>query len=185
MSLIKFNISWEEDNATFRDIEVLTAQSFYDLHVCIKQAFQFPENMEASFFMTDDRWQKEREISSVVEKNLRDAPALSMKKTPIGALMQDPHQKFVYVCNHPKAWVLLLEVISLLEDGKPTIVYPRITKNEGLSPSQIGLHHKEKDVVVETLELYDLQDRDGFGDEGEDEIADDHEVDDNNFTDDL
>ena len=43
MSLLKFNISWNEDNAIFRDVEVLTNQSFYDLHTCIKKNFQLPE----------------------------------------------------------------------------------------------------------------------------------------------
>ena len=186
MSLLKFNISWDEDNATFRDVEVLTSQSFYELHQCIKTNFQFAEKMEASFFMTDDLVIKGKEISSTVEKNLRDAPALSMRKTPIGALMNDPHQRFMYECVHPKNWMLNLEVISLTEFNGDESKYPRCTKSEGVSPSQFGILGKEKDAVAETLELYDLAgDADGYGDEGEDEVANDEDFGDNNFTEDL
>lgn len=184
MSLIKFKISWDEDNATFRDVEVLTSQSFYDLHQCIKTNFQFAETMEASFFMTDDLVIKGKEISSTVEKNLRDAPALSMRKTPIGALMNDPHQRFIYECIHPKSWTLLLEVISLKEFKGEVNTFPRCTKSEGVSPSQFGILGKEKDAVAETLELYDLAgDADGYGDEGEDEIISEEDL--GNFTEDL
>ncbi len=186
MSLLKFNISWNEDNAIFRDMEVLTNQSFYDLHTCIKKNFQLPENMEASFFMTDDYWLKGKEISSIVEKNLRDAPALSMRKTPIGALMNDPHQKFLYECDHVKGWTFHLEVISLKEFLMDSDMFPRCTKSEGISPSQLGVNNKEKDVVMETLELYDLADgEDGYGDEGEDESSSDDDGGDENYTDDL
>ena len=184
MSLLKFTISWDEDNATFRDVEVLTNQSFHDLHTCIKTAFQFPDTMEASFFMTDNFIHKGREISSTVEKNLRDAPALSMRKTPIGALMNDPHQQFIYECVHPKNWTLHLEVISLKEFLMDSDHFPRVTKSEGISPSQFGVLGKEKDAVMETLEIYDLAgDAEGYGDEGEDEVISDEDM--GNFTEDL
>ena len=184
MSLLKFTISWDEDNATFRDVEVLTNQSFHDLHTCIKTAFQFPETMEASFFMTDNFIHKGKEISSTVEKNLRDAPALSMRKTPIGALMNDPHQQFIYECVHPKNWTLHLEVISLKEFLMDSDQFPRVTKSEGISPSQFGILGQEKDAVMETLEIYDLAgDADGYGDEGEDEVISDEDM--GNFTEDL
>jgi hypothetical protein len=188
MSLLKFKVCWEEDDATYRSIEILSAQTFMELHTCIKTAFQLPADMEASIFVSNDRWTKEKEISSVVEKNLRDAPALSMKKTPIAALINDPHQKFVYECVHPKAWVFLIDLTTL--SPIPTLQkdYPICVISEGISPSQFGSAKPEKDAVVDILELYDLDDKDGFGDEGEDEISNDAEEDtshNDNFTDDL
>jgi hypothetical protein len=169
MSLIKFRISWEEDDASFRDMEILSAQSFYELHEGIKKHFQLPAEMEASIYVSDDRWIRGREISSTVEKNLRDAPALSMKKTAVGALMLNPDQKFVYQCVHAKSWVFLLDTLTLLPDPSILREYPICVKSEGISPSQLGLIPTEKDSVVEIEERYDLASRDGFGDEGDDE----------------
>jgi len=169
MSLIKFRISWEEDDASFRDMEILSAQSVYELHEGIKKHFQLPADMEASIYVSDDRWIRGREISSTVEKNLRDAPALSMKKTAVGALMLNPDQKFVYQCVHAKAWVFLLDTLTLLPDPGVLREYPICVKSEGISPSQLVLIQTEKDRVVEIEERYDLASRDGFGDEGEDE----------------
>jgi len=172
MSLIKFRVSWSEDDSTFRDIEILSGQMYYDLHMIIKKELLMPADMEASFYVSDDAWKQGRQISSVVEKNLRDAVALSMKKTPIGALIVDPHQKFLYECDHPKAWVFYLELITLLPEPASIEMYPRCIKTEGISPTQLGIVPLVKDSVMEVEERYDLgSDEEGFGDEGEDETG--------------
>lgn len=169
MSLIKFKICWKDDDNIFRDIEILSGQSYYDLHTILKKEFQLPADMEASIFVSNLQWKKEREISSTVEKNLRDAPALSMKKTQIGALIIDPHQRFVYECMHPKAWVFLLELVTLEQEPMRIDLLPRCTKSEGISPALIGVIPTQKDSVMEIEERYDLnKDEEGFGDEGED-----------------
>lgn len=170
MSLIKFKVSWSEDDSTFRDIEILSGQSYFDLHTIIKKELQLPADMEASFYVSDDVWKRGRQISSTVEKNLRDAVALSMKKTPIGALIVDPHQKFVYECEHVKGWIFYLDLITLLPEPIKTEIYPRLVKSEGISPSQLGIVPLVKDAVMEVEERYDLNsDEEGYGDEGEDE----------------
>lgn len=172
MSLIKFKVSWEEDDATYRNIEIVSNQTYYDLHTCIKFAFQLPETMEASFYLSNDKWTKEKEISSTVEKNLRDAPALSMKRTPLGALITEVDQKYIYECVHPKKWVFHLELTALRPMPDLMKNYPVCVKSEGISPSQFGVTGREKDAVVEIEEKYDLgSDEDGFGDEGEDEVG--------------
>lgn len=188
MSLLKFKVYWEDDSDIFRDIEILSAQSFYEFHQCIKTHFQLPEVLEASFYLADDRYIKGREISSTIEKNLRDAPALSMKKTPLGALMNDPHQKFVYVCMNDKQWHFNLDVITFKEDHPDTHLFPRCVRSEGLSPSQFGMGMNNKPGVMEVEEKYDLASRDGFGDEGEEEDSQEdfaEEGGDDNYTDDL
>lgn len=176
MSLLKLRISWSEDDTTFRDIEILSGQTYDELHTILKKEWGLPADMQASFFVSDDLWRKGKEISSTVEKNLRDAVALSMKKTPIGALIVDPHQKFVYVCDHPKAWEFHIDLLTLLKEPADTDAFPRCTKVEGLSPALLGVLPTPKDSVIEVEERYDLnQDEEGFGDEGEGETSEEEE----------
>lgn len=168
MSLILFRVSWNEDDSIFRDIEILSGQTYFDLHENIKLSLQMPADMHASFYVSDDSWRKGRQISSSVEKNLRDAIALSMKKTPIGALINDPHQKFVYECDHPKEWVFYVDLITLMNDPVKTDLFPRCVKTEGMSPTQLGAVPILKDTVMELEERYDLnKGEEGFGDEGD------------------
>ena len=172
MSLIKFRVSWSEDDSTFRDVEILSGQTYYDLHLIIKKELLMPADMEASFYVSDDLWRKGRQISSIVEKNLRDAVALSMKRTAIGALIVDPHQKFVYECDHLKGWIFYIDMITLLPEPIQTDVFPRCIKSEGISPTQLGIVPTEKDSVMEIEERYDLNsDEEGYGDEGEEDAT--------------
>ena len=189
MSLLRIKVCWEEDDATYRTIEILSNQTFWELHQCIKTAFQLPADMESVTYVSNDKWLREKAISSIVEKNLRDAPALSQKKTPIGALINEPHQKFLYESIHAKGWIFHIEVITL--SPVPTIrrEYPICVISEGISPSQFGIAKPEKDAVVDILEMYDLDNKDGFGDEGDDtdlpEASEEELGNDDNFTDDL
>ncbi|MGI9192187.1 MAG: hypothetical protein ACR2IL_08680 [Chitinophagaceae bacterium] len=172
MSLLRLKAYWEDDDATFRVLEILSTQSYYELHEGLKKALQLPADMEASLFICDARGMKGREVSSTVEKNLRDAPALSMKKTPIAALINDPHQLFRYECAHPKAWVFIIELVLMLPDPTKPAQYPIFLQSEGMSPSQFGIlpGDENKEKIIDILEMFDIgaDDEEGddlFGDE--------------------
>ena len=190
MSLINLKISWEEDNSTYRSVEILSDQTFYELHTCIKFIFQMPEKMEASMFVSNHKWAKETEISSVVEKNIRGAAALSMKKTPIGALISDPHQKFIYESDHVKKWRLLIEIITLSPVPSKPKSYPVCILSEGVSPTQFGIKDLEKELLVDAEEKFDVpSSEEGYGEEGEEDMnstdGEDEVGGDDNFTDEL
>lgn len=155
MSLLKFKVSWEEDDSTYRNIELNSSQSFYDFHTCIKQSFEFPATIEAFFYISDSKRNKGKAISSIVEKNLRDAPSLSMKKTPVGALVNDPEQSFIYECVHPKKWSFYIEIITIKAGDGDIKKYPYCTKSEGISPAQLG-NPNEKDSVMDLLGSFKL-----------------------------
>ncbi|HNF71041.1 MAG TPA: hypothetical protein PLP34_01440 [Chitinophagaceae bacterium] len=176
MSLIRLKASWKEDDGIFRDLEILSGQTYFDLHLCLKKEFQLPADMEASFFTCDHHWKREREISSTVEKNIRDAAALSMKKTPVGALISDPHQKLLYVCVHPKAWIFEMELITMEHEPMRIDLYPRCVRGEGISPALLGVIPTQKDSVVEIEERYDLNsNEDGYGEDGEESQSESEE----------
>lgn len=169
MSLLRLKAYWEDDDATFRVLEMLSTQTYFELHEGLKKALQLPADMEASLFICDARGIKVREVSSTVEKNLRDAPALSMKKTPVGALINDPHQLFRYECVHPKAWVFNIELLLMLPDPATPKTYPVCIESEGMSPSQFGIlpGDESKEKIIDILEMFDI---------GADEDADEDDL---------
>jgi hypothetical protein len=177
MPIFKFKINWVEDDNIQRDIEINSFQNFYELHTIIKSAFAIPMDLEAKFFVSNDNWTRGKEICSKTEKNITDAIALSSKKTPIGALILEPNQRFIYLLENEKAWQFYLELIIIAKENSE-IILPRITRTDGISPSE--LIRKGKEVIVETDERFDLVDSDGFGDEGEttDNVLEDGAVDD-------
>ena len=170
MSLYRFRIYWEEDDLTYRDLEVGALQSLMDFSGAIIKAWDFDGKHAASFFESNDRWDRGREFSSLVMSNKKDAPALSMIKTPISALISAPNQKFVYEYDPQKHWTFLVELIGISKDADPRKVYPLLTRKEGVGPAQYGVKGMTGEKMVEVEEAYDLgadEMAEGFGSEGE------------------
>jgi len=171
MPLLKFRIYWEEDDLIYRDIEILSGQTFMDLHQAIIKAYEFDGKHTASFFVSNDKWQRQRQIASDVLVNKKDAPALSMIKTPVSALVSVPDQKFVYVYDPARNWTFLVELIGVTRDEDPRKTYPVCSRKEGLAPAQYGARgaHAEN-PMMELEEKYDLgadEMAEGFGNEGD------------------
>lgn len=170
MPLLRFRAYWEDDDQIYRDVEVRSNHSFLDLHQVILKAYEFDGKHSASFYESNDRWQRGREINSEVLVNKKDAPALSMMKTPVSALVAKPDQKFVYVYDPAKHWTFLVELIGVEKDEHPKRTYPFVLRKEGIGPSQYGVKGPGHDALMEIEEKYDLSSEDmaeGFGSEGE------------------
>ncbi|MBA3828271.1 MAG: hypothetical protein H0X33_04995 [Taibaiella sp.] len=170
MAILRFRVYWEEDDQVYRDIEIQAGQSFADLHNVILKAYEFDGKHSATFFESNDRWQRNRAISSEVLVNKKDAPALSMIKTPVTALIALPDQKFVYEYDPVKNWVFLIELIGVSKDEDHKRTYPFVLRKEGIGPSQYGIKGMGTDKMVEMEEKYDLgaeEMAEGFSNEGE------------------
>ncbi len=180
MALFKFRISWEEDNNIERDIEILSSSTFETLHAAVIQVFGLKPTWGATINVLNEAGKLSRVIDTAVEKNIKDAPALSAKKTPIGAMVSHPSQEFIYNITTEKDWSFFINLITMeLEVPDPNL-YPRMTRSEGLSPMELGGKGIVKDAVVETDDKYDLADQasdedddfgGGFGIEGGDDAG--------------
>ncbi len=170
MAVLRFRVSWEDDDQTYRDIEILGNQTFLDFHKVIISAYEFDGKHPASFYESNDKWTYGRELNSEVLVNKKDAPALSMLKTPVSALVTNPDQKFIYVYDPAKKWTFMAELIGVSKDETPRRVYPFLLRKEGIAPAQYGIKGVNPDKIMEIEEKYDLgadEMAEGFGNEGE------------------
>ncbi|MES2702893.1 MAG: hypothetical protein V4649_09655 [Bacteroidota bacterium] len=170
MTVLRFRIYWEDDDQTYRDIELLGNQTFLDFHNAINKAFEFDGKHPGSFYESNDKWIYGRQISSEVLVNKKDAPALSMLKTPVSALIALPDQKFMYVYDPVKKWTFMVELTSVSKEEVYKRVYPFLLRKEGIAPAQYGIKGVNPDKIMEIEEKYDLgaeEMAEGFGNEGE------------------
>jgi hypothetical protein len=174
MAILKFRIYFEEDDSVYRDIAIRPAQTFYDLHEAILRAYDFDSKHKATFYRSNDHWEKGREISlEVYEKDYR-VPPLEMKNTSIGSEIRIPNQKFIYHYDFNKNWSFMVELINVAKDENPKITYPSTIRIEGIAPSQYGTKGLLGEKFADVEEKYDLsQTADGFIEEGEKEEKDD------------
>ena len=170
MAILRFRVFWEDDDQTYRDIELMGNQTFMDFNKAILTGYEFDGKHASSFYESNDKWTYGREINSEVPVNKKDAPALSMVKTPVSALVTLPDQKFIYVYDPVKKWTFLVELIGVNKEETPRRVYPFILRKEGIAPAQYGIKGVSPDKIMEIEEKYDLgaeEMAEGFGDEGE------------------
>jgi hypothetical protein len=177
MAILKFRIYFEEDDSVYRDIAVKHTQSFVELHTIILKAYEFDNKHAATFFRSNDHWQRGREISlQQYDKPYKVNPLL-MAETTIGSEIKDPNQKFVYVYDFVRNWSFLVELINVSKEENAKLDYPVVIKSEGIGPSQYGTKGLVGDKLAEMEEKYDLTaGTEGFGEEGdEDDLAIDDE----------
>ena len=158
----------EEDDSVYRDIAIRHTQSFSDLHEAILKAYEFDNKHKATFFRSNDHWQKGREISlEVYDKEYKAAPLL-MRDTAIGSEIRDPNQKFIYHYDFNKNWSFLVELINVSKEENPRLIYPATVRVEGIAPSQYGTKGLLGEKFADVEEKYDLsQVGEGFVSEGE------------------
>jgi hypothetical protein len=172
MPILKFRGYFEEDETIYRDVAIRHTQSFRDLYESVLKAYEFDNKHQATFFRSNDKWQRGREITLSVYEKEYQAPPLLMDETTIGAEIRNPNQRFVLVYDFSRNWVFHLELINVAKEEDAKLSYPAITRVEGIAPSQYGTKGLLGEKFAEIEEKYDLnQGEEGFGEkdeEGED-----------------
>jgi len=168
MAVLKFRAYFEEDDAVYRDIVIKHNQTFHDLHLAILKAYEFDNKHQATFYRSNDQWQRGREISlEKYDKEYRAEP-LMMANTTIGSEIRDTNQKFVYVYDFLKNWTFLIELINVTKEESSKIIYPATSRVEGIGPQQYGTRSLLGKKFVDIEEKYELpQTSEGFVEEGE------------------
>ena len=185
MAVLRFRVYYEEDESVYRDIVIKHTQTFADLHNAILKAYEFDNKHQATFYRSNDNWQRGREITlQKYDKDYKAAP-LIMAETPIGSEIKDPNQKFIYTYDFFKGWTFLVELINVSKEETPKITYPSSIRTEGIGPAQYGTKSLLGDKFVDIEEKYDLSaGAEGFGREGDSDDDDDSEdSEDETFTD--
>src|SRR5436305_8370181 len=163
MAILKFRAYLEEDDSVYRDVAIRHTQNFYELHNGILKAFEFDNKHQATFFRSNDNWQRGREISLEKYNKPYQAEPLLMEKTTIGSEIRDTNQKFIYVYDFAKNWTYLVELINVSKEESSKITYPTTVRVEGIGPQQYGTKSLLGNKFMDIEEKYDLQnDTEGF-----------------------
>jgi hypothetical protein len=160
-------VYFEEDDSVYRDIAIRHTQNFLDLHYQILKSFDFDQKHQATFFRSNDNWQRGREISLEKYDKAYKVEPLLMAETTVGSEIKEPNQKFLYVYDFTRNWPFQLELINISKEENPKLTYPATVRTEGIAPSQYGTKSILGDRFVDVEEKYDLSAAtEGFSEEG-------------------
>ena len=176
MAILRFRIYWEDDESTYRDIAIRHSQTFNDLYLAILKSYEFDNKHKATFYRSNDTWQRGREITLEKYDKAYKAEPLIMSEVTIGSEIRDPNQKFIFEYDFNKNWHFMVELINVDKEENKKLTYPTCIRTEGIAPSQYGTKGLVDSRLAEMEEKYDLQPdamKDGFGEEGEGETESD------------
>ena len=165
MAVYKFKLFIEDNEDIYREIEILSGQTFDDFHNTIQDAYKFDKKHAAAFFVSDDYWRKDQEITlreedlpldeEEISKNV--SPKKLMSKTKIAKYIDSPRQRFMYVFDPAVKWAFCIELMKILPDN-PNGQYPVIVKSIGNPPKQYKITQLAKGELSPDLAMESLLD---------------------------
>ncbi len=130
----KFRLLSDEVEDFRRDIEIDSDATFLDLHNAILAAANYPDDQMTSFFICNDRWIKEVEITREEMDSMSEEENYTMAETVIGDLVEEEKQKLMYVFDPLGDRVFYME-LSKIEFGR-NCDSPVCIKSIGEAPAQ-------------------------------------------------
>ena len=151
MSIYKFRVVIDTEEDVFRDIEIKTDDNFRSFHESILSAFDFSEGEMASFYQSNDQWERGTEISLMdmdLPEKAKATGIQAMSATMLHDIVRDPDDKVIYVYDFLRMWCFYIELIEVRK-SRPSSIYPRVALKYGESPDQLS---KELDLFDDFLE---------------------------------
>ncbi len=172
MHAYRFRINSDDNDEFLRIIDVLANQTFEDFHNALVKTCRFKSRELASFFLCNNEWHKKQEIT-LLDMNIemeeseededdseKNSPkVLIMKDHKLNQIIDDPHQKILYVFDFLKMITLNMELIKVV-DTDEMIEYPHIVEKQ----SELHLSSKENldmmsdDLLISSDDLSDFND---------------------------
>jgi len=177
--IYKFVILSDEIDDFRRDITIDSDATFFELHEAILESVGFTKDQMTSFFVCDEDWNKEKEITLMEMDTSSDEDNYVMDSTVLSDLIEEERQKLLYVYEYlteRSFFMELREIITgksqakakcVLSKGNPPV---QATEFESLD-ERLNIrmaatnHHLEEDLYDEDdfgLDGYDEEDFDNL-----------------------
>jgi hypothetical protein len=136
--VLKFRLISNEQDDFIRDIEILDDQTYFHLHEAIQDNLHYDKSQIASFFICNQKWEKEQEITLFELSEEEAAKVLVMDNTKIGDYIQGIHDKMLYVYDVFNERLFFIELVEILEQDS-TKTYPCFSYEKGQAPQQVNI----------------------------------------------
>jgi hypothetical protein len=173
MGALKFRVllDTEQESEIFRDILIDENDNFESLYHAIISSFRFEGNQMASFYISNDDWDKGHEIS-LMDMNYGDESIDEVASVMSGAVLRDfmefSDQKVILVYDFLRMWIFLIE---LLEKTDTIVDAPTTVLSIGMAPPEdsriVNLEDDEDEFGFDEEDEFDSEDdfEDGYSDE--------------------
>ena len=117
--IYRFTLISDEVDDFIREIKIDSEATFFDLHEAILKAAGYKDDQMTSFFICDDDWEKDQEITLEDMGSSSEEDSYIMRETRLSDLVEDEKQKLLYVFD-PLAERVIYQVRVWQTDRKST-----------------------------------------------------------------
>ena len=128
--IYKFVIISDEEDDFRRDILIDSDASFLELHEAILESVGYSNDQMTSFFICDEDWNKEKEITLVEMDTSSEVDNYVMDSTRLSDLLEDEKQKLLYVFEYlteRSFFIELREIITGKSQSKAECIFRKGT----------------------------------------------------------
>lgn len=168
--IYKFRIVSDEVDNFKLEIAIDSDDTFLRLRNAILEAVGYSKDQLDSFFICDDDWSKEKEITLEEMDTDSDQDVWLMEDTQLSELIEDEGQKLIYVFDYMTERCFFMEMKEIVT-GK-TLLDPLCQRKEGKAPEQfVDIDEYKPSAPAATIDDMD-EDFYGSNDYNDDELVD-------------
>ena len=168
---LKFRIllDTKKNEEIFHDILIADGEDFETFFQTIIKSFEFKGDQMASFYVSNETWDKGEEISLLDLSEGEESQVQIMKDTKVRDHLLDRDQKFILVYDFLKMWIFLIELIGVQEETPDA---PQLVLSVGTNPKEDSKELSDDFQMIS--ESMDDMEEDDFGfNDFEDGFSDD------------
>lgn len=173
-------IDTETGEDIFRDILISSKENLEVFYKKIIEAFSFKGDQMASFYKSNEHWDKGQEIT-LMDMGFSDEldQVLIMRETKLSDVITEPDQKLILVYDFMRMWCFLIE---LVETQTKAVANPQIALSVGKAPKEesksldasndlafgetLNLGDDFDDIFSSPDDDFDEEDMEGLSEEG-------------------
>lgn len=136
--ILLFRIISDEDPAFVRDVVIDASDTFLDLHQTLQDDLGYDPSQLASFFITNEMWEKEQEITLIDMMQDPERSIPTMGEVTLGEHMREENQRMIYVFDFFSERAFFMELVETADETSPKST-PFIANAKGDPPPQLAL----------------------------------------------
>ncbi len=164
--IYKIAFSCEEGDKFKRVFKADSEATFLDLHKAILDAVQYPDDQMTSFFMCNDQWEKEQEVTLMPMAANFEYDNMVMEDTRLSDLLEEQGQRLIYIFD-PMFERYFFGSLKQIEPGMMDGV--QCVESVGKAPEQLRKDDPAAGIVGKNGKADWESDEDFYGDSQYDE----------------
>lgn len=160
-TIFHFRVLIDQSNEVFRDIQIESSATFEDFHHAIVEAFAFSGEEMASFFVSDDDWEKGEEITQMDMGTVEEGGVKIMSDFTLNEMVDQKGAKLLYLYDFMRMWMFFVEMVEI-STPDPDKNYPLVTLTVGDAPHESSKEPADSFPVDFDADFEDPSEEEGF-----------------------